>query len=196
MSTISTLGHHISDPADWKAKYLVIKTAIQTFDRPNSVIDSGDIDKLKQDFNQIQREKFTIINDCLRQIKEIFNRLEEKPRMTEKHSFCHNLELCMRKKDAKWKKNAAIIALVCTIFFVTWISLNAWAILALPTSFFPIGFQIILILNFFLVKGLKNATNTEESSKEWEIELIDKHVIYYKEIVFVLRKQIDELKSN
>ena len=105
--------------------------------------------------------------------------------LEDKQIYYLQLNTCLKNEEAKWKKNAFIIALFCTIFFAGWIYLNTLLFLYLPPAFFLLGFQIILTLNLLLFKGLQTATAHKDSL---ETELFYNHVTIYKEITLALKE--------
>ncbi len=152
----------------------------------NNVRDRNSCDTLRTQISEAERSlNFEEKNRTVQAIKEILDNHRQELSLPDKQIYYLQLQSCIKNEEAKWKKNAVIIALFCAVFFAAWIYLNAFLFLYLPPTFFLLGFQIILTLNLLLIKGLKTANVYKDSL---ETELFYNHVTIYKEIALALKQ--------
>ena len=176
-----------TDQVNLQAEIIAARVFLDHFgDTVNIAGDPNSCDTLR---DQISKAEISLIFEektrDLQAIKEALKNPRKELSLADKQIYYLQLQSRIKNEEAKWKKNAIIIALFCAVFFAGWIYLNTLLFLCLPPAFFFLGFQIILTLNLFLIKGLKTANVHKDSL---ETELFYNHVTLYKEIALALKQ--------
>lgn len=159
----------ISFSATYNAELIACRSFFQRFDKCDLKFSETEIpeglEKLKNKVLNLNSEKLLCKEkiQLVQDIRSILDPVRKKLETEQKRIYYLDLKKCIKKETEQWKKNAISITVITSVFFFIWLYLNCLVLITFPPSWLLLGFEAVLLLNLFIIKGLASPTETKDS---------------------------------
>ncbi len=184
--TAQNLSANLTLQSSIEAEIISARVLVNTFEDTDLSISTTNryqFEQLLETIQKVEQLDFKEKNTLAQDIYSVLDPIRRNLSLKNKRIYYERLHFQISQEEALWKKNALITALLASIIFAIWLSINTAIFLMLPPSLYLLGFEIILTLNLFLIKGLRNEDEKKDSI---ETLIFYNHVELHKQIAWQL----------